>query len=46
MRKIIIANKVTVTKEELQALASKYPNMTVKQLIELMNSKCNWEKMY
>ena len=40
--KIIIANKVTVTREELQTLASKYPNMTVKQLIELMNSKCNW----
>ncbi len=34
------------TPEVLNYLASKYPNMTVKQLIELINSKCNWEKMY
>ena len=42
MRKIIITSKIPVTKEELQTLAIKYPTMTVKQFIELMNSKCNW----
>lgn len=34
------------TPEVLNYLASKYPNMTVKRLIELMNSKCNWRNMY
>lgn len=42
MRKIIITSKVTVTRKELQALANKYPNMTIKQFIELVNSNCNW----
>lgn len=34
------------TPEVLNYLANKYPNMTIKDFIVLMWSKCNWEKMY